>query len=84
MPPGTENLAPAFREAVSKMTLDVLVFAERGEDRMVFISGHKYVEGQRVSDRFSVEAITREGALLVFEGQRYLLRPKTNPYLRAN
>jgi hypothetical protein len=66
------------------MRLDVLVYAESAADRLVFINGQKYVEGQRVSDKFVVEGITREGALLTFEGQRYLLRPKTNPYLRSN
>ncbi len=63
------------------MTLDVLVYSERSAERMVFINSRKYVEGQRVDGRVLVEEITRGGAILSYEGQRFLLRPRSNPYL---
>src|SRR5207244_1725798 len=58
----------SLAEAVAKMTLDVLVYSERQADRMVFINGRKYVEGQTIDGRFLVEGITREGAILGHEG----------------
>ncbi len=69
------------QEAISGMTLDVLVYSERSAERMVFINSRKYVEGQRVDGRVLVEEITRGGAILSYEGQRFLLRPRSNPYL---
>jgi len=62
------------------MTLDVLVYSERAPERFVFISGQKYVEGQRVGGKFLLEAITEEGALLSHEGQRLLLSPRLKPH----
>ncbi|MBI2466448.1 MAG: general secretion pathway protein GspB [Candidatus Rokubacteria bacterium] len=65
------------------MILEVLVYSERASERLVFISGQKYVEGQRVDGKFVLEAITEEGALLSHEGQRLLLSPRLNPYRPA-
>jgi hypothetical protein len=74
--------APTLRESVQGLSLDVLVYSDVPAQRLVFISGQKYVEGQQIDERLVLEAITPEGAVLAREGQRYLLRPKTNPYVR--
>ncbi len=83
--PGAAGPQPAdarsvLQEALSRMTLDVLVYSERAPERFVFISGQKYVEGQRVGGKFLLEAITEEGALLSHEGQRLLLSPRLKPH----
>lgn len=83
MLPALQELAPAVQEAVGRITLDVLVYSERAPERMVFISGRKYVEGQQVDGKLVLEAITQEGAILSYQGQRFILRPKINPYLSA-
>jgi general secretion pathway protein B len=76
------TLPGSFRDAVARMTLDVLVYSEHESGRFVFINGRKHVEGQSVEGTVVVEAITREGALLGSQGERVLLRPKSNPYLQ--
>jgi hypothetical protein len=66
---------------MSRLRLDVLVYSESAAERMVFINGRKYVEGQMVDGPVLLESITREGAVLSHEGQRLLLRPRLNPYV---
>jgi hypothetical protein len=80
--PAAATATGSFREAVARMTLDVLVYSEHESGRFVFINGRKHVEGQSVEGTVVVEAITREGALLGSQGERVLLRPKSNPYLQ--
>ncbi len=57
------------------MTLDVLVFTEAEAERMVTINGKRYTRGDSIDGRYRIEEITREGAVLSFEGERALLRP---------
>lgn len=78
--PQSADTRSVLQEALSRMTLDVLVYSEHAPERFVFISGRKYVEGQRIDGRFLLEAITEEGAVLSHEGQRQLLSPRRNPY----
>jgi hypothetical protein len=70
-PAATPGAAPAGAGA---LRLEVFVYAERPEDRLVFINSRKYVEGQQVDGGYLLEAITPEGALLSQDGQRFLLR----------
>lgn len=69
-------------EAIPRLSLDVLVYSERDAERMVFINGRKYVEGQQVEGGFLLERITQEGAVLVDQSRRLVLRPRSNPYVR--
>jgi general secretion pathway protein B len=57
-----------------KLALQALVYSEVPRQRMVFINGRKYVEGDTVEGDLRLETITEEGALLSYQGQRYLLR----------
>ena len=66
----------SLKEAVNGMTLSILVFDENKADRMVFINGRKYGEGEYVEDIYFLESITLEGAVLTYRGERALLRPK--------
>jgi hypothetical protein len=72
--------APA--QALPRLTLDVLVYSDVPAERLVFINGRKYVEGQAVDGVAVVEQITPDGAILRHEGKQIVLRPKLNPYAR--
>jgi hypothetical protein len=74
---------PAATEPPAKpLTLDVLVYSDVPAERMVFINGRKYVEGQAVNEDAVVEQITQEGAILRRQGKQIVLRPRLNPYAR--
>jgi hypothetical protein len=73
---------PGIADALPHLTLDVLVFSELPAERLVFINGRKYVEGQVLEGGIVLEQITPEGAVLRHEGRRLVLRPKLNPYVR--
>jgi hypothetical protein len=64
---------------VGRLKLDALVFAPDAADRMVFIDGQKFVEGQRL-EGLTIESITQEGVVLTDGSRRFVLRPRINPY----
>ncbi len=66
----------SLKEALNEMSLSVLVYDENKADRMVFINGRKYVEGDYIEDTYFLESITLEGAVLTYRGERAILRPK--------
>ncbi len=61
---------------MAKMTLNILVYDDSEAARRVVINGRKYVKGDYVDGHYLVEDITLEGAVLSFDGQRALLRPR--------
>jgi hypothetical protein len=65
--------ADAAAEA-PKLTLQALVYAEAAAERMVFINGQKYREGDVVQPDVVLERITEEGVVLRYKGQRLVLR----------
>jgi general secretion pathway protein B len=68
--------APATGDdEIAKLRLTVHVWADRPAERLVFINGRKYVQGDRVEDKVLVEEITPEGAMVSYQGKRALLRP---------
>ena len=77
-----ESVAPGAPPALTGLSLEVLVYSAERAERLVFINGRKYVEGQAIEGGFVIEAITAAGAIVSGEGQRFLLRPRLNPYVR--
>ena len=73
---------PVPAEPAAQLTLDVLVYSDVPAERLVFINGRKYVEGQAVSEDAVLEQITPDGAILRHRGKQVALRPKLNPYAR--
>jgi general secretion pathway protein B len=69
--------AASFKDSVAKMTLSLLMYADRKEERMVYINGSRYHEGAYVAGIYVLEKITEEGAVLSYEGERILLQPKS-------
>ncbi len=57
------------------MKLDILVYTDVPADRMVIINGQRYVVGQYVDGLYLLEAITREGAVLSYQGEQAILPP---------
>jgi type II secretion system (T2SS) protein B len=57
-----------------KLKLEVLVYSDVATERMVFINGRKYVQGDTVADRARVEEIQPDGVVLSEQGRRFTLR----------
>jgi hypothetical protein len=61
-------------DVLSKLKLTVHVYAEHPGDRLVFINGSKYVQGDRIDGKAVLEEITQDGAVVSYEGRRAVLR----------
>jgi general secretion pathway protein B len=72
--PSGPQAGPAGDDILSKLKLTVHVYAENPPDRLVFINGTKYVQGDRIDGKALVEEITQDGAVVSFEGRRAVLR----------
>jgi hypothetical protein len=64
-----------LKEAAEKMSISILVYEENSADRLVFINGIKYVEGDYVDGTYLLKSITPEGAILTYEKEEFVLRP---------
>ena len=56
-----------------QLRLDLHVFAARPQDRFVMINMHKLREGDTLPEGVHVDSITPEGAVLSYNGSRFLL-----------
>ena len=56
-----------------EMRLDIHVFSPNQSERFVFVNMRKYVEGQTLSEGAALERITADGAILNYQGTRFLL-----------
>jgi general secretion pathway protein B len=77
---GTVEGVPLYQDAaatpgtqIPQLRLDLHVFAQRPQDRFVMINMHKLREGDSTAEGVHVDSITPEGALLSYNGQRFLL-----------
>ncbi len=59
------------------MSMSIHMFSEIKAERLVFINGKKYVEGDLVEGDYLLESITPEGAVLSYKEERATLRPGT-------
>jgi len=69
-PPPLVEDSPELREVLSKFKIEVLVWAPDPKERMVFLNGRKYVEGQTLDGKVVVELIAEDGVVLAYQGQR--------------
>src|SRR5262245_22097860 len=58
---------------IPQLRLDLHVFAARPQDRFVMINMHKLREGDILPEGVHVDSITPEGAVLSYNGSRFLL-----------
>ena len=77
---GTASGVPLYQDAaasqgtqIPQLRLDLHVFAARPQDRFVMINMHKLREGESTPEGVHVENITPEGAVLSYNGSRFLL-----------
>ena len=78
VPPGPSPVVTApvsLREAMQNMKITVLMYSEVSSERVIFINGKKYSEGEYVEGRYLLEKITTAGAELSYMGERALLHP---------
>ena len=62
------------QEVIARLRLQFLVYSEVPSERLVFINNRKYTEGQAVDGDVIVEKITPDGAVMTYQGQRFVLR----------
>ena len=65
---------PSLREIVASMKMEVHVYSENQDRRMVYINGKKYVEGDYMEHDCVLESITPEGVLLKRGEETAILR----------
>jgi general secretion pathway protein B len=77
---GTAAGVPLYQDAAAtggqqfpQLRLDLHVYASRPQDRFVMINMHKLREGDSLPEGVHVESITPEGAVLSYNGSRFLL-----------
>jgi len=77
---GTVDGVPLYQDAaaspgtrIPQLRLDLHVFALRPQDRFVMINMHKLREGDSLPEGVRVDSITPEGAVLSYNGSRFLL-----------
>jgi general secretion pathway protein B len=70
---GLPDLLPETNRRAPELSMDIHVYSDQPDKRFVLINSRRYREGERLSEGPLVEAITREGAVLRYEGQRFLL-----------
>jgi len=77
---GTASGVPLYQDLTStpgtqlpQLRLDLHVFAARPQDRFVMINMHKLREGDTLPEGVHVDSITPEGAVLSFNGSKFLL-----------
>jgi general secretion pathway protein B len=68
-----QDLTTASGTQLPQLRLDLHVFAARPEDRFVLINMHKLREGDTLPEGVRVDSITPEGAVLSFNGSKFLL-----------
>ncbi|MCW8845250.1 MAG: general secretion pathway protein GspB [Gammaproteobacteria bacterium] len=73
VPSLNELLGEGKMMQLQSLSLDLHVYAARKEDRFVFINLSKYQEGQILKEGPRIEAITNDGVILQYQGERFLL-----------
>ena len=61
------------RIALSPLHVDVHVFNEDPRRRFVLINSRKYKEGERISEGPLLETIRRDGLVMYYRGQRFVV-----------
>lgn len=68
------ELPLSTRRSLPELSLSIHVYSGRPEERFVLINGERYVEGDSVGDGVDLVEIRREGAVVDYQSQRFLLR----------
>jgi len=72
--PPVNSADPTTAPELAGLRLEALAYSDLPEKRMIFVNGHKYVEGDVIEGRLRVEEIQEDGVALSEEGRRVTLR----------
>ncbi len=64
---------------MAKLSISILVHSAEKADRMVYINGRRYGEGDMVDGLYLVRAIQPDGVLLAYQGEEHFLRAPLGP-----
>jgi hypothetical protein len=73
-PVAARPAAPAAPPESSGLRVEALIYADVPAERMVFINGRRYREGDSIDGRLKIEEIREEGVELSDQGRRFTLR----------
>jgi type II secretion system (T2SS) protein B len=73
-PPTPAAPAPPTPAERAGLKLEALIYSDVPAQRMVFINGRRYAEGDTVDGRLRVEEIQEDGVALSDQGRRFTLR----------
>lgn len=62
-----------WRAAVPELSINLMAYSQDPSERLVYIKGQRYTEGELVESKLKIEKITREGVILSYQGRRCLL-----------
>ena len=65
---------PAAPPESAGLRVEALIYADTPAERMVFINGRRYREGDSIDGRLRIEEIREEGVELSDQGRRFILR----------
>jgi hypothetical protein len=65
---------PAGPPESATLRVEALIYAETPAERMVFINGRRYREGESIDGRLRIEEIREDGVELSDQGRRFTLR----------
>jgi hypothetical protein len=65
------ELAPQIRDALPNLSVSMLIYSEKHEDRWININGFKKREGEEISAGLKLEQITPDGAIFSYHGHRF-------------
>jgi len=72
--PPLKSADPTTAPELAGLRLEALAYSDLPEKRLIFVNGHKYVEGDVIEGRLRVEEIQEDGVALSEEGRRVTLR----------
>ena len=73
LPPSIDDLPAQTTAGLPELSIDLHIYADDPAKRVVFINGRRYQRGGVLVEGPTVEEINREGAVLSYHGQRFLL-----------
>jgi general secretion pathway protein B len=68
------QIPQALRDDLPEFRINVLVYAEKPEDRFLLINGQRLVEKEEFADGIVLDEIRRDGAVFLFRNYRFLVK----------
>jgi hypothetical protein len=73
--PTVEQLPTDVQAALPTFSISILAYTQERDGRMVYINGRRYLEGEMVENKYKIELISRQGVVLGYDSQRFLVKP---------